>query len=211
MIAFGWLDGVMTDRFHRAVDRELAARQTTPTDLPEAVASGDTTGPAWRPFSASSLSRHIEQGKTVFVEFTADWCLTCKANEAVAIRRPEVRELIDDLGIVALKADKTGPAPEADRLLGQLGNRAGSIPFYAIFPAGDPSKPIVLDGVFTSPERILDALRRAGPSRTGSEPGASELSESGKRGEPFSRNTASSGNVETELQRVAAVATPRSV
>jgi len=72
--------------------------------------------------------------------------------------------LVKDYGIVTLKADKTHPAPEVDELLQRLGNKGKSIPFYAIFPAGNPNRPILLDGVFTSPNPILDALRKAGPS-----------------------------------------------
>ena len=68
-------------------------------------------------------------------------------------------------GIVTLKADKTHASPEVDDMLERLGNTGGALPFYAIFPAGDPNKPILLDGLFTSPKRIIEALRRAGPSR----------------------------------------------
>ncbi len=73
--------------------------------------------------------------------------------------------MVEDYGIVTLKADKTHPAPEVDELLQLLGNKGKSIPFYAIFAAGNPNKPILLDGVFTSPNPILDALRKAGPSK----------------------------------------------
>ncbi len=68
--------------------------------------------------------------------------------EAVAIETAEVRELLRSRGIVALRADKTEPAPEVDETLRLLGNSAASIPFYAVFPAGRPQKPITLDGVF---------------------------------------------------------------
>ena len=71
------------------------------------------------------------------------------------------REFITRNKIVALKADKTRESPEIDALLVKLGNRAKAIPFYAIYPAGQPDKPILLDGVFGSPDRVLDALRRA--------------------------------------------------
>jgi len=45
-----------------------------------------------------------------------------------------------------------------------LGNKSGSIPFYAIFPAQNPNEPILLDGVFSSPKPFIEALKRAGPS-----------------------------------------------
>ena len=51
-------------------------------------------------------------------------------------------------------------SPEIDALLVKLGNRAKAIPFYALYPAGQPDKPIVLDGVF-GPDRILKALAQA--------------------------------------------------
>ena len=101
----------------------------------------------------------------MFVDFTADWCLTCKANEAAAIERPEVARLIRENDVVALRADKTKPAPEVDETLRRLGNKAASIPFYAIFPSNASRKPIVLDGLLTSPQPIVHALRNAGASQ----------------------------------------------
>ncbi len=50
-------------------------------------------------------------------------------------------------------------------MLERLGNTSGALPFYAIFPANNPNKPILLDGVFTRPKGIIDALKKAGPSR----------------------------------------------
>jgi len=70
------------------------------------------------------------------------------------------RKFITDHKIVALKADKTKDSPEIDALLVKLGNRAKAIPFYAIYPAGRPEKPILLDGVFGS-GRIIKALEQA--------------------------------------------------
>ena len=74
----------------------------------------------------------------------------------------ETKKFIEENGIVALRADKTRPAPEVDRLLAQLGNKSGSIPFYAIFPAGRPNQPVLLDGgPFTSPKPFLEAFKKA--------------------------------------------------
>ena len=71
------------------------------------------------------------------------------------------REFITSNKIVAIKADKTRESPDIDALRVKLGNPAKAIPFYAIYPAGQPDKPIVLDGVFASPDRVLEALKRA--------------------------------------------------
>ena len=71
------------------------------------------------------------------------------------------RAFITNNNIVAIKADKTTDSPDIDALLVKLGNHAKAIPFYAIYPAGQPDKPIVLDGVFASPDRVMEALRKA--------------------------------------------------
>jgi hypothetical protein len=68
-------------------------------------------------------------------------------------------------GIVTLKADKTYAAPEVDDVLRRLGNKSGSIPFYAIFPGDNPNKPILLDGLLTSPRPIIEAMKRALPTK----------------------------------------------
>ncbi len=159
-VAFGWLDDVMAARVQRAFERELADRQVLVSG-PEIGRNTASHELPWQPFSRDLLGRLLAEGKPVFVDSTADWCLTCKANEAVAVNRPEVRQLVDELGIVTLRADKTEANPEVDEMLRLLGNRAGSIPFYAVFPAHDPGKPILLDGIFTSPERITSALKKA--------------------------------------------------
>ena len=86
-------------------------------------------------------------------------------NEAAAIERPEVARLIRENRVVALRADKTKPAPEVDETLRRLGNRVASIPFCVIFPSQSSSKPILLDGLLTSPVSIVKALRQAGASR----------------------------------------------
>ncbi len=158
-LAFGWLVGVMDQRFRYSVDREIAARQSAIADAPNVIDRPMREGAiAWQPYSEASLRLALEAGRTVFVDFTADWCLTCKANEALAIEQPQTRKLIEDHRVVVLKADKTRPAPEVDDLLQKLGNQASAIPFYAIFPARDPNHPILLDGVITSPAPIIHAL-----------------------------------------------------
>ena len=90
--------------------------------------------------------------------------MTCKTNEAVALNIRQTKDFIEANGIATVKADKTGSAPNVDALLRSLGNANAGIPFYAVFPAGEPNKPILLDGILT-PSRIIDALKRAGPSK----------------------------------------------
>jgi thiol:disulfide interchange protein DsbD len=161
-LSFGWLENVMAERFQRSAERLLSARGAGPGGV--APAAGPVSGIAWEPFSPQRLEALVNDGKTVFVDFTADWCLTCKANDAAAIERPEVVQLLRSNGVVALRADKTGPAPAVDATLRRLGNKAASIPFYAIFPSNSPSRPLLLDGLLTSPAPVVKALQQAGPS-----------------------------------------------
>ncbi len=88
--------------------------------------------------------------------------MTCKYNEAVALNRAEVENLVSENGVVAIKADKTHDSPEIDQLLKELGNEGAVIPYLAIFP-GTGGDPITFDGPITQ-QQVLDALNKAGPS-----------------------------------------------
>ena len=147
---FAWWPGllpIMESRFQQAIDREWSARNVAgavaSAQPPRATAENEL---AWQPFSLELLGKLTEEGKTVLVDFTADWCPTCKSNERLALNQPETKRYVEANGIATLKADKTQPSPEIDDFLRRLGNKAGSIPFYAIFPAGNPNQPILLDG-----------------------------------------------------------------
>lgn len=162
-LSFGWLYDISNERFERAATRYVTAQGGEITQVSHNTAESEDEIP-WQEYSKEKLEAAIAAGKTVFVDFTADWCLTCKANESVAINQPEVAKLIHRDGIVALRADKTESAPEVDKLLRQLGNNSASIPFYAVFPEDNPAKPITLDGIFSSPEAFITALASGGAS-----------------------------------------------
>jgi hypothetical protein len=100
------------------------------------------------------------------------------------LNRAVTKKFVAENGIVTLKVDKTDAAPEGDELLVRLGNKNKQIPFIAIFPAGSPNKPILLDGVFASPAPIIEALKQAGPSRTAQDLGKLEPPETARRGSP---------------------------
>ena len=83
----------------------------------------------------------------------------------------ETKKFVEEHGIIVLRADKQHQALQVNRLLEQLGNKSGSIPFYAIFPAGSPNKPILLGaGPHTSPKPFLEAFEKAGVSSVRGEP-----------------------------------------
>ncbi|HEY2840486.1 MAG TPA: thioredoxin family protein, partial [Pirellulales bacterium] len=117
----------------------------------------------WKPYSRQTLVQLTSEGKTVFIDFTADWCPTCKFNEKVVINTNPVKELVDELDIVTLKADWTDRGIEIKQMLRLLGKDA--IPVYAIFPADRPNEPIVLSDLVTQ-QQILESLRKAGKSQS---------------------------------------------
>jgi thiol:disulfide interchange protein/DsbC/DsbD-like thiol-disulfide interchange protein len=108
----------------------------------------------WQPFTPERLQAELEQGRTVFVDFTAAWCLTCKFNEASVLEAHDVREAFQRHGIVKLKADWTNGDPVITKLLQQFG-RPG-VPLYVLYPAKN-EEPIVFPEVLTK-GMILDKL-----------------------------------------------------
>ena len=157
-VSFGWLQGIMQSRFERAAARLNQSMNVNVVSV-KSEANESTDHVTWQPYSPDLLEESLRNGKSVFVDFTADWCLTCKANEASAIHMDSFTKGFHESGAVALLADKTQPNPDVDDLLRKLGNSAASIPFYAYFPADDPNNPILLDGVLTSSEPFLEAFR----------------------------------------------------
>jgi len=115
-------------------------------------------GIPWVAFSQEKLDSLLAEGETVFVDFTADWCITCKVNERIAIDRPEVRRLIEETGTIPMKADWTNSDPEITAALRKFG-RVG-VPFYVIYPGGDADDPIVLPELLTE-QMVVSALEEA--------------------------------------------------
>lgn len=115
-------------------------------------------GIEWTPYSQAEVEKLQAAGKPVFIDFTADWCLSCKFNERTAIDTPAVRAKFAELGIVPVKADWTSANPEITAAL-QRFDRVG-VPFYVLYPAGKPDAPVTLPEVLTE-SLVLDALGKA--------------------------------------------------
>ena len=119
----------------------------------------------WEPFSRARLAELRDRGATVMVDFSADWCLTCKLNLATAIETNRVKATIDANRVVPLLADWTEESEEIKTMLESL--RSKSIPVLAIFPASTPGEadrePIILRDLI-SESQVLEALDAAGPS-----------------------------------------------
>jgi suppressor for copper-sensitivity B len=118
-----------------------------------------------QPFSKARLAQLRADGATVMVDFSADWCPTCKLNLATAIETRRVKAMVERNRVVPMLADWTDGSPEIKQMLESLGSK--SIPLLAIFPAGEPGRPrpepIILRDLLTE-SQVLEALERAGPS-----------------------------------------------
>ena len=112
----------------------------------------------WTKFDRSEIARLVSTGQVVFVDVTADWCLTCKANKALVLDREPVASRLQAPGIVAMLADWTRSDESISRYLESFG-RYG-IPFNAVYGPQAPDG-IVLPELLTT-ELVLDALREAG-------------------------------------------------
>jgi len=108
----------------------------------------------WVPFDPAAIGRHVAEGKTVFVDVTADWCITCKVNKRVALGNDEVSGLLSGNSIIAMQADWTKPSDEIAAYLASFG-RYG-IPFNAVYSPVNP-KGVALPELLT-PGLVKDAL-----------------------------------------------------
>jgi len=109
-------------------------------------------------WSEARVASYVSQGHPVFVYFTADWCLTCKANEAGAIDRDEVRAAFDRAGVKVVAGDWTNGDPAITRFLEAHG-RAG-VPFYLWYQPG--KEPEELPQVLT-PSALISRAQSAKP------------------------------------------------
>jgi thiol:disulfide interchange protein len=118
------------------------------------TSSGSQLHGDWQAFTPERLQTELTQGHTVFVDFTAAWCLTCKFNEASVLESAPVREAFQRHGIVKLKADWTNGDPAITKILQQFG-RPG-VPLYVLY-RGKSEEPIVFPELLTK-SIILDKL-----------------------------------------------------
>ena len=106
------------------------------------------TEDGWYRYTPELIEEFAKSGRTVFIDATADWCLTCKANEAAVLNRNDFKRAMDSLNVARVKADWTRETPEVTALLRSMGK--SGVPAYAIYPAGDVSKQIVLPELLTT-------------------------------------------------------------
>lgn len=136
VIAALWF-AVISPRYESAASEKFNARMQE-----------QMTADGWYRYSPALIEEFAKANRTIFIDATADWCLTCKTNEAAVLNRDEFRRAMDSLNVALVKADWTRETPEVNALLRSMGK--SGVPAYAIYPTGDASKQIVLPELLTT-------------------------------------------------------------
>jgi thiol:disulfide interchange protein len=126
----------------------LTLKTTTEPDTPR-HSSGRLS------WSEIEVHRQLAAGRTVFIDFTAAWCLTCQVNERVTLSRPEVQAAFREKNIAFLVADWTRRDPAITAALQKYGREG--VPTYVILRPPDGSTPQLLPEIIT-PSIVLEAL-----------------------------------------------------
>lgn len=139
----------------------LSGALAAPTVLDAVAQTGTDSRPSsatgWVRFDQAEIGRLVAQGRTVFVDVTADWCITCKANKSLVLERAEVVGALTADGVVPMQADWTRPDPRISDYLARY-DRYG-IPFNAVYGPGAP-RGIVLPEIL-SVGAVIGAIESA--------------------------------------------------
>ncbi len=121
-----------------------------------------STVSAAQPWDEAAVAAALKAGQPVFIDFTADWCLTCKFNERTVLTREEVRSAFSRHQVAFFVADWTRRDARITAMLGAHG-RAG-VPMYLVISPSAPDRPEVLPELLTA-DTVIQAVQRAsGPS-----------------------------------------------
>ncbi len=112
----------------------------------------------WQAYSPELVASLRAEGRPVFINLTADWCLTCLANERIALHTQGVEQTFDALNVATIKGDWTNTDPKITELLQEYG-RSG-VPLYLWFPANSSGKAIILPQLLTS-DLLINTLKGA--------------------------------------------------
>jgi thiol:disulfide interchange protein DsbD len=153
-----WLLGIS---FERACLGRIAAAAfvvgalvlVAPLERSEASSALSRADDAWEPWSHERIAALSAQGRPVFVDFTAAWCVTCQVNKRLVLSQPDVEQAFRDRGVALLRADWTRRDPAIAAALAGFG-RSG-VPVYVLYPPG--GEPRLLPEILTR-EGVIDAL-----------------------------------------------------
>ena len=141
---FAWALGLATLAFLVPLPESAAPRASAAEDL-------------WVPFDQAAIPGLVEAGNTVFVDVTADWCITCQLNKSLVIYNDDIMARLSGNKVVSMQADWTLPSEAISNYLASFGRYA--IPFDAVYGPGTRDG-IVLPELLTK-KAVTDALDRA--------------------------------------------------
>jgi thiol:disulfide interchange protein DsbD len=126
----GWLG-------QRSTDRPAAA------DATEAAVRADAD---WQPWDEAQIATHLAAGRSVFVDFTAAWCVSCQVNERLVLNTESIRQAFERAGVVRMQADWTQRDPRITAALARLGRNG--VPVYVLLRPG--REPVLLPEILTA-------------------------------------------------------------
>jgi thiol:disulfide interchange protein len=140
LYAFAW----------KAVTELKAANPVTAAQLSNVI--------DWQPFIKEQVDQSLSEGHVVFLNFTAEWCQTCKLNEKTTFASKAVVDKFKAAGVVAYKGDWTSSNAEITKILQKFG-RSG-VPLYVVFSPHRPNQPMVLSEIPSQTE-VIAAIEKA--------------------------------------------------
>ena len=109
----------------------------------------------WEKYSPNKIDTALKEGRGVFVDFTAAWCLSCQVNEKIAFGSEKVQDAFINKNILLLRGDWTNNDPAITKALAKFGRN--SVPLYVYYRVG--KDPVLLPEILT-PQIVLDELEK---------------------------------------------------
>ena len=112
----------------------------------------------WQAFEPAKIPEYVAEGKTVFLDITADWCITCVVNERGVLARQDIAALLNAENVIAMRGDWTQPDTEVEAYLKRYGRYA--IPFNQVFGPALPNGKLLPE--LLTKDVVRSALMQAG-------------------------------------------------
>ncbi|HLF17666.1 MAG TPA: thioredoxin family protein [Candidatus Omnitrophota bacterium] len=130
----------------------LKGAQSAETLMPRHSTTDDS---GWIAYSPEVVADLRSRGKAVFIDFTAQWCLSCQVNEKLVLSQRRVMDAFKEKGVILIKADWTNYDEGITKALVSYGKN--SIPLYVLYGSQPGREPVILPEILT-PKIVFDAL-----------------------------------------------------
>lgn len=110
---------------------------------------------SWQPYTEQRLQQLLDNNTPVFVNLTADWCITCLANEKAVLSRASIEAAFEQAGVVKIKGDWTNYNAEITQLLNRFGRNG--VPLYLLYSGREGEPPVILPQIL-SEKTLQNAL-----------------------------------------------------